>query len=68
MKLSVNPFPEVNYLISKTHNLATRFLYGSEWYEKLCKRVNAFSGAHGEWVNICLDLNGNRISSSQSLL
>ena len=67
MKVVNNPFPEVNNLISKAHKLATHFLYGSEWYDQLWNISNALSGAHREWVNFFLDLNGTWISSHQSL-
>ena len=67
MKIANNPFPEGNNLISKAHKLATHFLYGSEWYDQLWNLANAFSGAHREWVNLCLDLNGTWISAHQSI-
>ena len=68
MKVAINLFSEGNNLISKAHNLATHFLYGSEWYEQLWKLENALSGAHGEWVKLCLDLNDTWIYAQQSLL
>ena len=67
MKVSINPFPQGNDLISKAHKLETHFFYGSGWYEQLWKIENTLSGAHGEWFNICLDLNGNFISPRQSI-
>ena len=48
MNISVNPFPEGNYLISKAHKLETHFLNGSERYNQLWNITNAFSVAHGE--------------------
>ena len=57
MKVAINLFSEGNNLISKAHNLATRFLYGSEWYKQLWKLANALYGAHGEWIKLFLDLN-----------
>ena len=68
MKVDINPFPEKNDLISKAKNLATHFLYGSERYKQLWKLTNEFSGVHGTWVKLCIDLNGTRISVHQPLL
>ena len=68
IKVSINPFTEGNNLISKAHKLATHFSYGYECHEQLWKLTNALSKAHGEWVNICMDLNGTRISARQPLL
>ena len=68
MKVDINPFPEEENLISKAHKLETNFFYDYERYKQLWKLVNALSGAHVEWVKLCLYLNGTRISTRQPLL
>ena len=35
IKVAINPFPEVNDIISKAHKLATHLLYGSDRYDQL---------------------------------
>ena len=65
MKVAINPFPEGKYIIAKSHNLATHFSYGSERYEQLLNLAYASSGAHGEWIKLCLYLNVTRIYARQ---